>query len=52
VSINSGFGGVHAAILNLAAKYLGSQWIEDVKPQTDAEMLDANVYPAGGSNID
>ena len=53
VSINSGFGGIHGAILTLAARCLRSgRWIDDVRPQTDTEMLDASVYPAGGSRFD
>ena len=52
VSINSGFGGIHGAILTLAAKCLGSgRWMDDVRPQTDAELLDASVYAAGESKI-
>jgi hypothetical protein len=52
VSINSGFGGIHGAILTLVAKCLGSgRWIDDVRPQTDAELVDASVYAAGESKI-
>lgn len=45
---NSGFGGIHAAISSLAARCLGNRhWSEGVKPQTDAELLDAGL-PAPG----
>jgi nuclear pore complex protein Nup205 len=50
VSIHSGFGGIHGAILALNAKCLGSgRLIDDVRPQTDAELLDASVYATGES---
>jgi len=48
MSIHTGFGGIHGAILTLIAKCLGSgQWVDDVRPQTDTELLDASVYATG-----
>lgn len=47
-SINSGFGGIHGAILTLAAKCLASgRWVDDVRPQSDSELLDASAYAPG-----
>lgn len=49
---HSGFGGIHGAVLALVAKCLGSgRWIDDVRPQTDAELVDASVYGAGEFKI-
>ena len=48
ISTNSGFGGIHGTILNLATRCLSSgRWTRSVKPQTDAEVLDASVYASG-----
>ncbi len=46
----SGFGGIHAAILYLAAKTLGNQrWSDTVKPTTDEELNEAAVTMPGMS---
>ncbi|KAH7909315.1 nucleoporin Nup186/Nup192/Nup205 [Hygrophoropsis aurantiaca] len=51
LSVNSGFGGIHGAILSLAARCLGNdQWRQSVKPQSDAEMLQASVLAPGHSS--
>ncbi|KAJ7482279.1 nucleoporin Nup186/Nup192/Nup205 [Mycena galericulata] len=48
LSPHSGFGAIHAAVLALATKSLGSaRWLADVTPQTDAEMLSASVLALG-----
>lgn len=48
VSVNSGFGSIHSAILTLAAKCLSAgQGIYDVRPQTDAELLNASSVAPG-----
>jgi len=48
MSANSGFGGIHAAVLGLAARCLGNQnWSQAVKPQTNAEVLQASVFAPG-----
>ncbi|KAJ7777509.1 nucleoporin Nup186/Nup192/Nup205 [Mycena maculata] len=48
LSPHSGFGAIHAAVLALATKSLGSvRWLADVAPQTDAELLDASVLALG-----
>ncbi|KAJ7079559.1 nucleoporin Nup186/Nup192/Nup205 [Mycena belliarum] len=48
LSPHSGFGAIHAAVLALATKSLGSaRWLTDVQPQTDAEMLSASVLALG-----
>ncbi|KAH7924355.1 hypothetical protein BV22DRAFT_1035258 [Leucogyrophana mollusca] len=48
LSVNSGFGGIHGAILSLAARCLGNgQWRQSVKPQSDAEILQASVLAPG-----
>ncbi|KAH9976638.1 nucleoporin Nup186/Nup192/Nup205 [Lactifluus volemus] len=46
---NSGYGGVHTAILSLAARCLGTSqwWSRKVRPQTESERLDAD-RPAPG----
>ncbi|KAL6308871.1 nucleoporin Nup186/Nup192/Nup205 [Sparassis latifolia] len=45
---NIGFGGIHAAISNLAARCLGNRhWTESVKPQTERELSDAAVVEPG-----
>ncbi|OCH88950.1 hypothetical protein OBBRIDRAFT_888752 [Obba rivulosa] len=44
----SGFGGIHAAILSLAARCLSNRhWSDIVKPQTDAELIDAETNASG-----
>lgn len=46
--MHSGYGGIHGAVLSLAAKCLGSgRWVDDVRPQTDTEILNASVYAPG-----
>ncbi|KAF7795183.1 hypothetical protein EIP86_006332 [Pleurotus ostreatoroseus] len=47
---SSGFGGIHAAIMHLAAKALGnSHWSDAIRPSTDEELTDASVQvPAYG----
>ncbi|KAJ6542676.1 nucleoporin Nup186/Nup192/Nup205 [Mycena capillaripes] len=48
LSPHSGFGAIHAAVLALATKSLGSgRWFATVSPQTDAEMLNASVFALG-----
>jgi nuclear pore complex protein Nup205 len=48
MSTNSGFGGIHGAVLGLAARCLGNRsWSQAVKPQTDAEVLRASVFATG-----
>ncbi|KAH9982000.1 nucleoporin Nup186/Nup192/Nup205 [Russula compacta] len=45
---NGGYGGVHAAILSLAARCFGAnQWTRKVHPQTEFERLDANSKAPG-----
>ncbi|KAH9064457.1 nucleoporin Nup186/Nup192/Nup205 [Lactarius vividus] len=45
---NSGYGGIHAAILGLAARCFGTtRWLQNVCPQTDSERLDANSTAPG-----
>ncbi|KAJ7058139.1 nucleoporin Nup186/Nup192/Nup205 [Mycena amicta] len=47
-SPHSGFGALHAAVLALATKCLGSgRWLADISPQTDAEMLSSSVLAIG-----
>ncbi|KAI6135337.1 nucleoporin Nup186/Nup192/Nup205 [Pisolithus thermaeus] len=49
-SMNTGFGGIHGAILGLAARCLGNEdWSAFVKPQTDTEVLHASVLAPGQS---
>ena len=44
----SGYGGIHAAILSLAARCFGTtHWLQNVCPQTDTEKLDANSTAPG-----
>ncbi|ESK89924.1 nucleoporin [Moniliophthora roreri MCA 2997] len=48
VSTHSGFGAINSAILSLSTKCLaGGPWMEQIKPQTDAEMTDANSLATG-----
>lgn len=48
MSTNSGFGGIHGAVLGLAARCLGNRnWSQAVKPQTNAEVLQASVFAPG-----
>lgn len=48
--MNTGFGGIHGAILGLAARCLGNEnWSAFVKPQTDTEVLHASVLAPGRS---
>ncbi|KAJ7504139.1 hypothetical protein B0H11DRAFT_2349435 [Mycena galericulata] len=48
LSPHSGFGAIHAAVLALATKSLGTaRWLADVTPQTDAEMLSTSVLALG-----
>ncbi|KAG1816317.1 nucleoporin Nup186/Nup192/Nup205 [Suillus subaureus] len=48
MSTNSGFGGIHGAVLGLAARCLGNRsWSQAIKPQTDAEVLRASVFASG-----
>ncbi|EMD35026.1 hypothetical protein CERSUDRAFT_125016 [Gelatoporia subvermispora B] len=45
---NSGFGGIHAAILSLAARCLSNRhWSDIVKPHTEAELIDAETNAPG-----
>ena len=46
--MNTGFGGIHGAILGLAARCLGNgQWSQSVRPQTDSEIALASVFAPG-----
>ncbi|KAG0707241.1 nucleoporin Nup186/Nup192/Nup205 [Suillus ampliporus] len=48
MTTNSVFGGIHGAVLGLAARCLGNRnWSQAVKPQTDAEVLQASVFSPG-----
>ncbi|KAG1728877.1 nucleoporin Nup186/Nup192/Nup205, partial [Suillus paluster] len=48
MSTNSGFGGIHSAVLGLAARCLGNRsWNQAVKPQTDTEVSQASVFAPG-----
>ncbi|EIW76673.1 hypothetical protein CONPUDRAFT_92653 [Coniophora puteana RWD-64-598 SS2] len=48
LSANSGFGSIHGAILSLAARCLGiGHWKQSVNPQTDAELLMAQLSAPG-----
>ncbi|KAG2143441.1 nucleoporin Nup186/Nup192/Nup205 [Suillus bovinus] len=48
MSTNSGFGGIHGAVLGLAARCLGNRsWSQAVKPRTDAEVLRASLFASG-----
>ncbi|KIJ60466.1 hypothetical protein HYDPIDRAFT_98637 [Hydnomerulius pinastri MD-312] len=48
MTMNTGFGGIHGAILGLAARCLGNgQWSQSVKPQNDSEILQASVFAPG-----
>jgi len=47
-TMNTGFGGVHGAILGLAARCLGNgRWSQCVRPQTDSEIALASVFAPG-----
>jgi hypothetical protein len=47
----SGLGSVHAAILGLAARCLGSQrWVKELRPQSEAEMKDATTVAPGNTH--
>ncbi|KDQ54533.1 hypothetical protein JAAARDRAFT_38210 [Jaapia argillacea MUCL 33604] len=52
LSTTSGFGGIHAAVLSLAAKFVVSgRLTQFVKPRTAAEVQDAAAYAPGyGTN--
>ena len=47
LSINSGFGAIHAAILNLATRCLGGRCFAHIVPQSDAEVQRANNHAFG-----
>ncbi|KAF8183807.1 nucleoporin Nup186/Nup192/Nup205 [Mycena galopus ATCC 62051] len=48
LSPHSGYGAIHAAVLALATKCLGSRrWLASVQPQTDAEIFSASVFALG-----
>ncbi|PCH43029.1 hypothetical protein WOLCODRAFT_121398 [Wolfiporia cocos MD-104 SS10] len=45
---NSGFGGIHLAILALAARCVGNRhWSDKVQPQTSVEFTDASIASQG-----
>ncbi|KZT24940.1 hypothetical protein NEOLEDRAFT_1178711 [Neolentinus lepideus HHB14362 ss-1] len=45
LSASSGFGGIHTAVLSLAARGLiAKRWLDNVIPQTDSERRDASTY--------
>ncbi|EEB97865.1 hypothetical protein MPER_02724, partial [Moniliophthora perniciosa FA553] len=47
-STHSGFGAINSAILSLSTKCLaGGPWMEQIKAQTDAEIVDANTLASG-----
>ncbi|KAJ7902517.1 hypothetical protein B0H14DRAFT_2329602, partial [Mycena olivaceomarginata] len=47
-SPHSGFGAIHAAVLALATKCVGSgRWLAAVQPQMDAEMFSTSVFALG-----
>ena len=49
--MNTGFGGVHGAMLGLAARCLGREhWGRFIKPQTNSQVLDAGVFAPGLSS--
>ncbi|KAF8121262.1 hypothetical protein EV363DRAFT_1568864 [Boletus edulis] len=46
--MNTGFGGIHGAILGLAAWCLGNgRCSQSVRPQTDSEIALASMFPPG-----
>jgi nuclear pore complex protein Nup205 len=48
LSPNSGFGAIHAVILSLSTRCLGhGNLLESVRPQSDAEALDATTFASG-----
>jgi len=47
LSITSGFGAIHAAILNLATRCLGGSCFAHIVPQSDAEVQRANSHAFG-----
>ena len=48
MTMNTGFGGIHGAILGLAAQCLGNgRWSQSVRPQTDSEIALASVFAPG-----
>ncbi|KAF9219350.1 hypothetical protein BS17DRAFT_804452 [Gyrodon lividus] len=48
MTMNTGFGGIHGAILGLAARCLGNgQWIRSVRPLTESEITQASVFAPG-----
>ncbi|KAG8215255.1 hypothetical protein J3R82DRAFT_8809, partial [Butyriboletus roseoflavus] len=48
LTMNTGFGGIHGAILGLAARCLGNgRWSQSVRPQTDSEIALAGVFAPG-----
>ncbi|KAH0834004.1 hypothetical protein J3R83DRAFT_11240 [Lanmaoa asiatica] len=48
LTMNTGFGGIHGAILGLAARCLGNgRWSQSVRPQTDSEIALASVFAPG-----
>ena len=48
MTMNTGFGGIHGAILGLAARCLGNgRWSQSVRPQTDNEIALASVFAPG-----
>ncbi|KAF8130340.1 nucleoporin Nup186/Nup192/Nup205 [Boletus edulis] len=48
LTMNTGFGGIHGAILGLAARCLGNgRCSQSVRPQTDSEIALASVFAPG-----
>ncbi|KAF8123906.1 hypothetical protein EV363DRAFT_1545999, partial [Boletus edulis] len=48
LTMNTGFGGIHGAILGLAARCLGNgRCSQSVRPQTDSEIALASMFPPG-----
>jgi nuclear pore complex protein Nup205 len=51
MSTHSGFGAINSAILSLSTGcFAGGPWVEQIRPQTDTEITDANT-PATGERI-
>lgn len=47
----SGYGGIHSAIMGLAARTLGSRrWTESIKPATEEEAVEASLRAPGTSS--
>ena len=48
MNINSGFGGLHNAILGLTARILGnSSWTQYVRPADETEQIESQTRASG-----